>query len=113
METVKIFSLNPKTIGNTVTLPLIGDKVFDSVENSIEVDSDKVDEFLTLDCGIPFSTEDPRVKKSKDQEAKEFREQISGFDEKELRGLLNPYPKKQTQNLKTREDIIEYLVKQI
>lgn len=109
---IKLFSLTENTKGRTITLPVVGDQKFDSEDNSIEVDSDKVSELMQLDFGIELSKENPSVKI--DAEAKEENlEMLKGLNEEELEILLKEYHSKETKDLKTVESKIDYLAKKM
>lgn len=71
MKTITLFSQNPRTKGTTTTLPIVGEVTFDSTNNSIEVDEDKVEELKAQDFGLVLLTKDEAKAKSlKVQEVK-------------------------------------------
>lgn len=108
---VKLFSQDPKTAGRTYTLPLVGDQTFDSKENFILVDEDKVEDFLSLDFGIIVSDKE-KVVKEVIQDSEEVI-MLKALSDDELSPLLEPYPKKETKTLKNRGEIINYLAQQM
>lgn len=100
---IKLFSEDHRTLNKTVTLPLIGDVKFDD-SNSIDVDEDIVEEFISLDFG--FSV----VRKEQFEKDSEEELMLKGLDEKEIYKLIKDYPKEETKKLKSKEMRISYLL---
>ena len=67
MSTVKLFSQNKRTIGITCTIPVVGEVTFDPNDNSIEVESDKVDELRQQDFGTVLLTKDELESKKSEE----------------------------------------------
>lgn len=110
MSKVKLFSQNPNTLGLTVTLPLVGDQKFDEKDNSITLDKEKAEELIKLNFGITLSTS---KESNNEDEEDENKKMLNALTEDELTDLLATYPQKQTKNLKTREEKIDYLYKEM
>jgi hypothetical protein len=114
MSKVKLFSGDKSTLGRPYTLPVVGDVTFSDDDNSIEVDSDKVDLLLDKDFGIklsPAKDEDFKTKKEISSEANV--KMLKGLDESEINSLLTPYPEKIVRNLKSLDQKIDYLAKEM
>lgn len=111
MSKVKLFSQNPNTLGLTVTLPLVGDQKFDEKDNSITLDKEKAEELMKLNFGITLSIS--KDSDNKEDEEDENKKMLNALTEDELTDLLATYPQKQTKNLKTREEKIDYLYKEM
>lgn len=100
----KLFSKDEKTKGKTITLPLVGDVTFDNQDNSIDIDSEKVESLLAKDFGIELV----RISNSNHQS-----EMLEALDLGELKELLSTYPPKETRKLSIREDIVQFLNKKL
>ena len=110
MSKVKLFSQNPNTLGLTVTLPLVGDQKFNEKDNSITLDKEKAEELIKLNFGITLSIS---KESNNEDEEDENKKMLNALTEDELTDLLATYPQKQTKNLKTREEKIDYLYKEM
>ena len=110
MSKVKLFSQNPNTLGLTVTLPLVGDQKFNEKDNSITLDKEKAEELIKLNFGITLSIS---KESNNEDEGDENKKMLNALTEDELTDLLATYPQKQTKNLKTREEKIDYLYKEM
>lgn len=114
---MKLKSLEKHTAGRLITLPLVGDIQF-TEDNFAEIPNDKVDELLKLEFGIKFETKKQtevkeEIKKDATESIEATQEQIeSAFDSlssKELKSLLQEFPKEETAHLANKSQMIEYL----
>lgn len=112
MKKTKLISLNPKTAGETYTLPVVGDVTFDKESNSIEVDEDQVNELLKLDFGLELTTEEKSTIIELDENSEEVK-MLRGLNDKELNDLLKGYDSKLTKRLKTKDQIITFLAQEM
>lgn len=117
---MKIKSLTKWTLNETLTLPIIGDVTFDN-DNVIDVAIDKVDELLKQECGIKWEIVDKAKKQQPidiiiDQPIVDDNtklESLQALTTKELKELLVSFPDKETKDLKSKSQIVEYLVNKI
>lgn len=115
MSKVQLFSQDERTRGKIITLPLVGDQQFETTDNSISIESDQVKELLSLDFGIKLI--DKLVKKG-DEDLNTNNDDpnktmLNGLDGAEIDSLLIPYPVKIVKSLKTRQEKIDYLAKEM
>lgn len=121
---MKLKSLTKWTLNELITLPIIGDVQFNS-DNEIEVDDAKVDVLLKQECGIKWDVKE-KVKKKDVVEVIEddtinppvFNDEtkllsLEALTTKELKELLAEFPVKETKDLKSKSQIVEYLVNKI
>lgn len=117
---MKIKSLTKWTLNETLTLPIVGEVTFDN-DNVIDVANDKVDELLKQECGIKWEIVD-KGKKSQaidiiiDQPIVDDNtklESLQALTTKELKELLVSFPDKETKDLKSKSQMVEYLVNKI
>lgn len=114
---MKIKSLTKWTLNETLILPIVGEVTFDN-DNVIDVANDKVDELLKQECGIKWEV----IKKEKqvviEDQPKQVDdntklESLQALTAKELKELLVSFPDKETKDLKSKSQIVEYLVNKI
>lgn len=110
MSKVKLYSTNETTKGKPVTLPILGDIVFDIVDNSVEIESDQVDALLNLDFGIKLVL---NIDKKEGKEKTSNFEMLKALNETEIDQLLINYPKSQVKKLNSLDKKIEYLNKRM
>lgn len=121
----KLQSNTEYTKGRKLTLPLIGDIEFDE-NNCIFIEDDYVKPLLEMDFGIKLV----KVGKAKEEPAQENkseffnedttqveleakRKSLEAFTSEELKELLVDFPANKTKNLKNKEQIINFLLKNI
>lgn len=109
MSKVKVFSEEEITRGKVITLPLVGDQNFSAEDNSIELEKEEAAELLKLNCGIKFTL---KVDK-KESSADENLSMLKALEEEEVNDLLATYPDKETKNLKSLDQKIDYLAKKM
>lgn len=109
MSKVQLFSQDERTRSKTITLPLVGDQLFDSETNSISVDAEKADALLELDFGISLVKKSEEGSTSNDPN----RTMLEALEMDEVNDLLSTYPQKITKGLKTKQEKIDYLLKEM
>jgi hypothetical protein len=115
MSKVQLFSQDERTRGKIITLPLVGDQQFDTADNSISIEFNQVKELLSLDFGIKLidksvREDDKNLNTNNDDPNKIM---LNGLDDAEIDSFLTPYPAKIIKSLKTRQEKIDYLAKEM
>lgn len=115
---MKLKSLTKWTLNELITLPIVGDVQFNS-DNEIEVDDAKVDVLLKQECGIKWEVKSKAKKEVADTTTpptfnnEDKKESLEALTLKELKELLAEFPVKETKELKSKPQIVEYLVNKI
>jgi hypothetical protein len=105
--------------GQAHEFPIIGTVTFDK-ENSIEVETSKVETFLKLDCGFKFIKAENNKKEQKKEEVKDeivetdpkkiYAKELKLLPTADLESLLSIHPEKETKKLNGKDAQIGYLV---
>lgn len=109
MSKVKVFSEEEITRGKMITLPLVGDQKFNEEDNSIELEKNDATELLKLNCGLKLVLKVNKKESGEDENLA----MLKALEEAEVNDLLATYPDKETKNLKSLDQKIDYLAKKM